>query len=152
MSYWPMSTSHLHLGWLHKVRERRQTLCPLRNMWLAWLDREFGMLQGKHRRMLSLWGTFRHHWVVGTARGPFKIEAKKYKHMKPTHCTSPTWFDGEPSNLLKTRWEIDVIFPFGFYRVRAGQLWRSPQHYPVQARGASQEYIKVWCALSSKHL
>ena len=91
MSYWPMSTSHLHLGWLHKVRERRQTLCPLRNMWLAWLDREFGMLQGKHRRMLSLWGTFRHHWVVGTARGPFKIEANKYKHMKLVHCTLSTY-------------------------------------------------------------
>ena len=28
-----------------------------------------------------------------------------------------TWFVGEPS---KARWEIDVILPFGFYRVRAG--------------------------------
>ena len=87
MNCWSLSTVHWHLGWPHKVRERHQTLCPLRNIQLAWLDRESGMQQGMHRRMLSLCRTFRCHWA-STAWGFFMFKADKCKHMKHIHCAA----------------------------------------------------------------
>ena len=114
MNCWSPSTVHLRLGWLHKVWGRHQTLCPLRNMQLAWLDRDSGIQQGTHRWMLSLGRTFRRHWV-DTARGSFKIKADKYQHMKPDHCHG-TALKHLPDS-LKSLWTLEKLtwyFCLGF--------------------------------------